>query len=509
MSQSPEPYFLYFYEWGEGGLNILTYKSDQITSINTADDGYLLELFTICEDGNPCTRYQKINLAGNEKWRIDFNHIDTSFIGSIGIQNNWVVENKYYTLGRFRPDGNDTLESIQYSIFDVATGKMDFKKQCLSSDIGLIGLSYFDLYQDSLFIFGQSHELEPGRDIPAFRMMNKKGEIVRSVNANSYFDENTTLTTSFKENTEGNFNIISVQRDYFTTTAGFLFAGICDPNGNKKTHFATGDHTAGGYPREVTFENGNRFLVAVIDTLWDDIFNESKLFKTYYLKPNGEVIKDSLYYSGDTTYYLVDVMLCENGDALIVGNARTESIITDDRGAIFLIRVNPQGETIWHKKYSPFLFSPSSRNFVQVLHIKEDSDNGILISGHMSRVLDTLLDKRERMGFLLKLDQNGCYDTDCNGGNILLSTKPPIPINLLPAVSVFPNPADDLLQINIPSGKEYNWKLYDTQGRQVDQGFGFRETTTQINTMPLHNGTYFLQIQFAKGIVNKQILIMR
>ncbi len=507
FSQTPEPYFLYFYEWGEGGQTNLSFKVDQVSSVEITKDGYLFDLRALCLSGRICHRYQKIDFEGNVQWEYDFNNLDTSFIGTSDAQENWVIDDKFYTLSRATLQGNERL--LQYAIFDVDSGELEKRKLYLGSDLGLRGLGYFYPYQDSLFIFGQSHEVEEGRDVPAFRFMNRAGEIVGSVDANSYFDDNNTLTTHFKENATGDFNIITVQRDYFSTEAGFLYTGTCSSNGQKKTHFATGDHTAGGYPREVTFDNGNRFLVAGIDTLWDDLFEESNFFKTYYLKPNGEIIKDSLYHFGDTTYYMTDVMLCENGDALILGNARTDLIITDDDGAIFLMRVNPQGEIIWHKKYSPFLFSPSSRNFVKAMQIEEDWDNGILIVGNVSRLLDPVTDERERTGFLLKLDQNGCYGADCNGGNILLSNKAPIPITLLPKVNIYPNPASDFLQITTTSKEEYTWRLYNSQGQIIQQDFQTQRDATSINTGHLHNGTYFLQIQFTNGVVNKQVLILR
>ncbi len=506
-SQTPEPYFLYFYEWGIGGPSSLNFKVDQITSIDIEKDGYLIKLGTLCIDGILCQRYQKIDFEGNVKWNYDFNDKDTSYLGTPNNQENWIIENRFYTLSKVVLPDNE--EEYQYIIFDINSGQIDFQKSYKDSDINMGGLSFFSPYKDSLFVFGQSHIVDQGRNVPAFRIINREGEIVRSVDAHSYFANNTTLTTNFEENASGDFNIITVQRDYFSTTAGFLYAGICSRDGNKLTHFATGDHTVGGYPREITFANGNRFLVASIDTLWDDIFAKSILFKTYYLKPNGEVIKDSLYHHGDTIYALSDVILCNNGDALIAGIAKVELELEDDNNELFIIRVNPQGETVWHKKYSPYLFGPNNLNRMQVLQIEEDWDNGILVTGNMSRITDPLTNERERNAFLLKLDQNGCYGADCNGGNILLSTKAPIPITPLPEVNIYPNPATDRLQITTASNEDYDWRLFDTQGRLIREGVGDYQNSTSINTESIHNGTYFLQIRFAKGVVNKQVLILR
>lgn len=509
-AQTPESHFLYLYDWGEGGITYINIKVDQIRSIDRVEDGYIFMLGAFCIEGeNACIKYQKIDFSGNEEWTYEFNAVDTAFIGSTGAQKNWVIDNKLYTLGRFYLGPDYEEVAIQYAVFDMELGDLEIKKQYLSEDIGLKGLGYFYPYQDSLFIFGQSHEVENGRNVPAFRVINRQGEIIRSVNANSYFQKNNTFTTNFKENSQGTFNIITVQRDYFDTSAGFLYAGTCSVNGNKLGHYPTGDHTLGGSPREITFKNGNRFLVANIDTAWNDIFDETNIFKTYYLNPIGQVLKESLYDLGDTTYEATDVMLCENGDALIVGNARTPFNIFDNRANIFLIRIDSLGNTIWHKKYNPYLFDNTSENSIQVVQLKEDWDNGILITGNISRLTDTITGDQERYGYILKLDQNGCYGTDCDGGDILLDNKAPVFITPLPSVEVYPNPTDTYFTLEVSTLSSYSWSLYNALGHEVKHGHGKGDLPLTITTEQIPPGIYFLRVQLEEGFTTKQIIISR
>ena len=59
--------------------------------------------------------------------------------------------------------------------------------------------------------------------------------------------------------------------------------------------------------------------------------------------------------------------------------------------------------------------------------------------------------------------------------------------------SVFPNPAEDLLQLDIQNFSGLNYKLYDIQGRQLSEATIDKKNTT-INTSKYAKGMYLLVI---------------
>jgi hypothetical protein len=58
---------------------------------------------------------------------------------------------------------------------------------------------------------------------------------------------------------------------------------------------------------------------------------------------------------------------------------------------------------------------------------------------------------------------------------------------------VFPNPTQDLLQVEIQNFEGLNYKMYDIQGRQLSQQ-KINSLNTSINTTPYAKGLYLLVI---------------
>lgn len=70
-------------------------------------------------------------------------------------------------------------------------------------------------------------------------------------------------------------------------------------------------------------------------------------------------------------------------------------------------------------------------------------------------------------------------------------------------VSVFPNPVEDLLLLNVPMDVEItNSTLYDISGKNT----GIKLIGNSINTSSLEKGIYLLSIETSKGSLNKKII---
>ncbi|WP_019037335.1 T9SS type A sorting domain-containing protein [Psychroflexus tropicus] len=72
------------------------------------------------------------------------------------------------------------------------------------------------------------------------------------------------------------------------------------------------------------------------------------------------------------------------------------------------------------------------------------------------------------------------------------------------SVSIFPNPAKDIINLEIPSSIEFtSGTLYDLTGKDT----GLRIQSKSINVSSLSSGVYLLKIQTTEGSVSKKVII--
>ncbi len=75
--------------------------------------------------------------------------------------------------------------------------------------------------------------------------------------------------------------------------------------------------------------------------------------------------------------------------------------------------------------------------------------------------------------------------------------------NLAEVVSVYPNPASDILNINVPSNIEVNAvAMYDVLGKRSNVNF----SNGQINISSLSNGVYILSVETNNGTLTQKIV---
>jgi hypothetical protein len=125
----------------------------------------------------------------------------------------------------------------------------------------------------------------------------------------------------------------------------------------------------------------------------------SSPFSLYYLKTNSQGAMQwnksfKLSQSG-TSINLNDLRILSNGDYLILGNAHLSSVNNWD---IFLMRINPAGDTLWTKTYT--------RNDGQsAVSVNETPDGGFLVTGYTY-----ISSPHSARQFLLKLNSMGIIE---------------------------------------------------------------------------------------------------
>lgn len=101
--------------------------------------------------------------------------------------------------------------------------------------------------------------------------------------------------------------------------------------------------------------------------------------------------------------------------------------------------------------------------------------------------------------------ENNLFIDDLSVDNIV-STKEIIAKNL--SITIFPNPAKDLIYVNTNSGNNINEvRLYNVLGELINTYSGNFNSYTEIKTLDLKNGVYFVQIETENGSAVKRLII--
>ncbi len=81
--------------------------------------------------------------------------------------------------------------------------------------------------------------------------------------------------------------------------------------------------------------------------------------------------------------------------------------------------------------------------------------------------------------------------------------------NDLPELSVYPNPANSVLNIASPGKRILNVNLYDTRGREVSSFFGIPQNLVILSIEDISPGLYQLRVETESGsVVSKPVLIL-
>lgn len=93
-------------------------------------------------------------------------------------------------------------------------------------------------------------------------------------------------------------------------------------------------------------------------------------------------------------------------------------------------------------------------------------------------------------------------DENCDGSDLVLGTSS----DLADKINIFPNPATDVMHIEIENYGTYIISLYDLSGSLLVQ----KENATEMNVDELQAGVYLMSITFPNSTVNgviKRIMI--
>jgi hypothetical protein len=183
---------------------------------------------------------------------------------------------------------------------------------------------------------------------------------------------------------------------------------------------------------------------------------------------------------------------CINGDILCIGSYNCH--LCDPENYAFLARYSNDGMKKWEHFYNNPIYAPKGIG-THFLDAKEAENGDLICIGFID---DTYGEwNNSTYTWLLRLDSLGCYTPGCDVSDtmneILITANKEIIINISGKIAIYPNPANDLINISVPEGFDAEKaEVFDVLGKRVmrlDQNF------EEIDISQMEAGLYFIVVK--------------
>ena len=237
-------------------------------------------------------------------------------------------------------------------------------------------------------------------------------------------------------------------------------------------------------------QNGDIAFAWALDTFAVDLYDYPPI--VYILDASGNIKTSHVFYHYSLRK-IFSLRVLPDGDLLGIGIADGPNPVSFSTGG-WLFRMSPEGEVRWQRAVADKRY-----RFGELIDATYTIDNGIIATGY---VLTKGIPEQVRV-WLLKLDANGCYESDCE--DILLITPSheiPLPNYLY---KIYPNPISDYFYIEGLTGKEQGFEIFNTAGQIVVHQTSF--VTSEISVADLPPGVYIVKIKLADGLISAVPLV--
>ncbi len=205
------------------------------------------------------------------------------------------------------------------------------------------------------------------------------------------------------------------------------------------------------------------------------------------ITPDGDPVWTKKYIpnSGSQSFWSVQVL--PNGDIVAVGQTTN----TDDGSqAGWLVKTDANGDTLWTRTYNPSDATDLLRNMLVM-------PNGDIVMVGFGRGENSTTQD----GWILRVDSMGCLVEGCFSVGIDDRTIDD------ERFAIFPNPAENILNIVSEQAME-EVRLYDMQGRTVSSFILLRQQTLELDVSGLNAGLFILEVLDTEGIRNVRKVIV-
>jgi hypothetical protein len=262
-----------------------------------------------------------------------------------------------------------------------------------------------------------------------------------------------------------------------------------------------------GYSRKILYADGERILVYGLNVVEEEPvppFQYKIVKSTFSMLDEDFNIEWTKKYgrksnlSNEIMFY--DLKNTIDGNFICAGMTYTET--SSNFGQVYnrgwLMKLSMNGDSIWGRQDTSDVLPISGFNKQRLGGVGVLSSGSIIAGGYVTRAEDN-----SSYCWLIKTTNDGCIDTLYCG---LVSGTEEVPyVADVQRVSVYPNPAGEVVYIQVPdiSGKAYmEISVFDLSGQQRKVLFADTESDTPLPVYDLPSGIYFISIKLPDGRVH-------
>lgn len=187
---------------------------------------------------------------------------------------------------------------------------------------------------------------------------------------------------------------------------------------------------------------------------------------------------------------------CNNGDILCIGDYNCRICDLDNQA--WLSRYTKDGKMKWDHVYSNPSIAPSGSGTF-FMDAKETENGDIICTGSIDDVNAWHNDKQYT--WLLRLDSMGCYTPGCTISDtldqIIITASEEIIVNVSGKVAIYPNPANNVINISVPEGFDAEKaEVFDIMGQRV---LILGSQIDEIDVKTLKIGLYIIVLKDKSG----------
>jgi Secretion system C-terminal sorting domain len=166
-----------------------------------------------------------------------------------------------------------------------------------------------------------------------------------------------------------------------------------------------------------------------------------------------------------------------------------------------LYKFSANMDSIWHKLIVPPKHFPFGHEDTRVTNILQEPNGDFICSG-LYRAYDPAYPE-VATPWIARIDSTGCGEQAC--ALVPTEAASPSPSQGRENVRVYPNPANDILNIEIPQNAlSLYYKIYDVLGRETQSGI----LESQISLKNLNNGIYYIAIYENNRLLGSQKFVV-
>ncbi len=162
-----------------------------------------------------------------------------------------------------------------------------------------------------------------------------------------------------------------------------------------------------------------------------------------------------------------------------------------------IIKINQEAEVIWARRINPLGFeSNDDQTFYYLMKgISQTSDGGLIATGEFVAQPGTVFPEFTQSGFVLKLDEYGCFEADCQEDDPVSIISLQLSVK---EMSIYPNPAKESVTLSYDIGQSVSrisLAVTDVAGRMVhEQVLTGIAGSVQVDTHKWVSGVYLCQL---------------